>query len=101
MTFFLTKKAVSDLKNIARYTEAEWGLDQRNAYLKQFDDSFHKLNESPAIGLKCNYIREGYRKHRVGRHFVFYQAVNNGSDIEITRILHERMAAEVHLSKIL
>jgi toxin ParE1/3/4 len=93
--FFLTQKAKNDLKNIARYTESEWGREQRNFYLKQIDESFQLLSETPDIGLNCDYIREGYRKYRTGRHFVFYRLV--GDEIEIARVLHERMNVEVHL----
>lgn len=93
--FFLTRKAKNDLKNIARYTESEWGLEQRNFYLKQLDESFQLLYKTPDIGMSCDYVREGYRKYRTGRHFVFYRLL--GDEIEIVRVLHERMNVEVHL----
>ena len=95
--FFLTQKAKDDLKNIARYTEAEWGREQRNFYLKQLDDSFRILSKTPNIGLNCDYIRDNYQKFRVGRHFVFYRPLNSGKAIEVVRILHERMNVEIHL----
>jgi toxin ParE1/3/4 len=95
--FFLTKKAKNDLKNIARYTEAEWGREQRDFYLRQLDESFHTLSESQNMGLDCAYVRDGYRKLRVGRHFVFYRSLNPGKDIQIVRVLHERMNVEIHL----
>ncbi|MBF0461510.1 MAG: type II toxin-antitoxin system RelE/ParE family toxin [Magnetococcales bacterium] len=31
--FVLTSKALNDLKEIGRYTEHTWGLEQRNRYL--------------------------------------------------------------------
>ena len=95
--FFLTKKAKSDLKNIARYTEAEWGRKQRDFYLKQLDESFHTLSKSPNIGVDYAYVRDGYRQLQVGRHFVFYRPLASEGDIEIVRILHERMNVEIHL----
>ena len=94
--FFLTQKAKNDLKNIARYTESEWGRDQRNFYLRQLDESFHTLSKSPSIGLDCAYVRDGYRKLKVGRHLVFYRSLNSGKDVEIVRVLHERMNVEIH-----
>ncbi|AFL83439.1 plasmid stabilization system protein [Belliella baltica DSM 15883] len=96
MAFFLTKKAKDDLKTIARYTHKEWGIRQRDNYLKQLDDVFFSLSIAPEKGLKCDYIRLNYRKFWVGRHIVFYLLIDN-LDIEIVRILHESMDIEVHL----
>ena len=41
--FALTRKAQDDLRNIALYTEDQWGVAQRNIYIKKFDDTFHTL----------------------------------------------------------
>ena len=43
--FKLTVLAKSDLKDIALFTQRKWGREQRNVYLKQFDDSFWMLSE--------------------------------------------------------
>jgi toxin ParE1/3/4 len=32
-TYRLTNKALEDLRSIARYTEENWGREQRNRYL--------------------------------------------------------------------
>ncbi len=38
--FNLTVAAKADLRDIALFTQRRWGKEQRNVYLKQFDDSF-------------------------------------------------------------
>ena len=95
MNFYLTRKAKSDLKAIARYTQKQWGVDQRNTYLKQIDQAFHDLAKSPDQGRNCDHIRPGYRKYKVGRHYIFYRDTSSDGviqeDVEIVRILHERM----------
>jgi toxin ParE1/3/4 len=48
--FKLTVLAKADLKDIALFTQSKWGKEQRNLYLKQFDDSFHMLSKNPEIG---------------------------------------------------
>jgi len=48
--FTLTKKAKDDLKEIARYTQAQWGRDQRNKYLAMLDGCFHQLAANPFKG---------------------------------------------------
>lgn len=88
--FKLRAKAKYDLKGIALYTESKWGREQRNLYLKQFDDLFHTLADSPSMGKECDFIKKGYKKFPQGSHIIFYK---NGSvsNIEIIRILHKNM----------
>jgi len=97
LAFYLTHKAKADLKDIARYTQRQWGVKQRNIYLTQLDDAFHSLADEPDKGRSCDDIRPGYLKYRVSKHFVFYRMVES-SDIEIVRVLHERMNFETHLN---
>ncbi|MYJ23907.1 MAG: type II toxin-antitoxin system RelE/ParE family toxin, partial [Nitrospira sp. SB0673_bin_12] len=47
--FVLTNAAKADLKAIARFTEKQWGRNQRNIYLKHFDDVFHLLANTPSM----------------------------------------------------
>jgi toxin ParE1/3/4 len=63
--FKLRAKAKVDLKDIALYTDNRWGREQRNLYLKQFDDTFHAIAETPSIGKACYFIKkiiENFRK---------------------------------------
>jgi toxin ParE1/3/4 len=95
-TFTLTHKAKSDLKSIAAYTQRKWGKEQRRIYLKQFDDAFHLLAETPNAGTKCDFIKKGYQKFTNISHVIFYRKINN-FHIEIVRILHKRMDVEMNL----
>lgn len=88
--FQLTSKAKSDLRQIAIFTEKQWGRDQRNLYLKQIDDAFHLLADTPLAGKDCGYIKEGYRKFPQGSHVIFYKD-GSTSKVEIIRILHKQM----------
>ncbi len=91
MAFFLTRKAKTDLKDIARYTQKEWGIRQRDIYLSIIDRAFRLLSDFPEKGQSCDYIRNGYLKYYVGKHIVFYCIVSPSEDIEIVRILHQSM----------
>lgn len=88
--FNLTVAAKTDLRDIALFTERRWGKEQRNIYLKQFDDLFWLLAENPDIGKTCNEIRNGYRKFPQGSHVIFYQQIGS-QQIKIIRILHKSM----------
>ena len=88
--FKLTILAKSDLKDIALFTQRKWGREQRNVYLKQFDDSFWMLSENPDIGKSCDEVRDGYRKFPQGSHVIFYKQTGN-QEILVIRILHKSM----------
>lgn len=91
--FELTRKAKEDLRKIARFTEKRWGRDQRFLYIKQFDEVFHLLAETPSVGKQCDYIKEGCRKFPQSSHIIFYRE-NTKSKIIIIRILHKNMDVE-------
>ena len=92
-TFTLTNKAKADLKSIAVYTQRQWGKDQRKIYVRQFNDTFHMLSETPELGSKCDFIKKGYRKFPVSSHVIFFHNISQ-SEIEFVRILHKRMDAK-------
>ena len=97
-TFILSKKAKNDLRSIAAYTQRKWGKKKRIVYLKQFDDNFHMLADSPNLGVQCDFIKTGYQKLPVASHLIFYRSVSS-LQIEIVRILHKRMDAKVQLDR--
>ena len=96
--FTLTEAAKMDLKDIARFTQKRWGVEQRNKYLKTLDDSFHQLTSNPPSGRACNEIKDGYYKFPTGSHMVFYRKKGD-KKIQIVRILHESMDVEIQFSK--
>lgn len=59
-SFTLSNSAKADLKSIAAYTQRKWGKEQRRTYLKQFDDAFHLLADTPELGANCDFIKSGY-----------------------------------------
>ena len=85
----LTREAKEDLRKIARYTEKHWGREQRYLYIRQFDDVFHLLTETPTLGKECDFIKKAYRKFPQGSHMIFYRIYNH--NILIVRILHKNM----------
>lgn len=88
--FALSRRALEDLRTLARYTDIHWGRAQRNLYLEQMDEAFNLLARNPQAGKACDEIRVGYRKLPQGSHVIFYRAGSDGV-IEIVRILHRGM----------
>jgi toxin ParE1/3/4 len=92
---FLSGKAKADFKEIGRYTQQRWGVEQRNRYLGELDACFQKIGVNPTLGNSAEAIRAGYRRIREGSHVVFFRKA--GSEVEIVRVLHERMLPGKHL----
>lgn len=84
--------ARSDLDAIADYTEREWGKEQARTYLSDIATAIDRLALHPGLGSESESVRKGYRKLNVGSHRVYYR--HQGMDIEIMRVLHERMDVE-------
>lgn len=93
--FRLTRRAKSDLLSIGHYTQKEWGIAQRNQYLKEIDQRFYQIAETPEIGMECDEILAGYRKLSQGKHVIFYK-MQSSNQILIVRILHQSMDTKQH-----
>lgn len=88
--FQLSKQAKNDLRSIAIFTENRWGTTQRNLYIKQLDEAFSMLAQTPDLGTSCDYIREEYKKCPQGSHIIFYKH-STSAKILVVRILHKSM----------
>jgi toxin ParE1/3/4 len=84
-----------DLREIAAYTEREWGPSKRRAYLDALSSHIGALADNPSRGIARDDVQPGYRSSRVGRHVIFYRPVGTG--IEVVRVLHEKMDIERHV----
>jgi len=91
----LTPEADQDLVDIWQYTYETWGIKQANRYLDQMEKRFFDLANQPGLGKKCDKIRQGYRYFHSGHHLIFYRQ-NKKKQIEIVRVLHERMDIKEH-----
>ena len=86
--------AAADLDNIWNYTAEEWGADQADRYTDDIHDICGSLARGEKRGRNVD-VREDYRKHAAGKHFVFFRVADTG--IKVIRILHQSMDIERHL----
>lgn len=91
--FHLTPLALSSMQLIGEYTESQWGIAQRNKYLKELDNTFHELANSPKLGKLRNEIKQGMRSYQQGKHVIFYMV--EPEQIVVLNILHESMLPEL------
>ena len=90
-----SQRAKDDLKDIYFYSLKKWGDDKAVEYLMQIDAGLQKLISNPKLGKSREYIRQGYRSIQINRHVAYYRV--HGDEINIIRVLHERMLPSKHL----
>lgn len=88
----LSRRAASDLAEIADYTIAEFGIDQARRYRDQFQACFRSLLDNPQLGRSAEEVAPGLRRIRQQAHVVFYRVERDG--LLIVRVLHHSMDFE-------
>jgi len=93
--FRLSKAAQADVRDIARYTQKEWGSAQRRRYLDGLQEKFEALSLSPKISAERKDFDPPVRIHTYKQHIIIYIIEDAG--IRIVRVLHQRMNTSAHL----
>jgi len=97
MSYKLSVKALEDIENIWLYTFENWSLEQADRYIDLIFDEIEYICENPNSGKDFSHGRKGYRFSRVKSHLIFYRFVEMQSNIEVIRLLHQRMDIENRL----
>lgn len=93
----VTPRAFEDLKTIGRYTQRQWGRQQRDIYLRGLDARFAWLAEHPMLGRAPDDIAPGYRSFRHEAHVIFYLIRADG--IDIIGVPHQAMDIAARLGR--
>jgi toxin ParE1/3/4 len=88
--FRFSNKAVLDLSAIWNYTYTNWSENQADKYYRMLIETCQGLADNPKIGSSYPLIMADLWGYRSGHHIIFYRKVKD-DEIEIIRILHERM----------
>ncbi len=99
MSYKISVKASEDIENIWLYTFENWSLEQADRYINLIIDEIEYLAENPNSGKDFNHIRKNYRGSKVKSHLIFYRLIDKQTDIEIIRVLHQRMDIENRLNE--
>jgi toxin ParE1/3/4 len=94
----LRQSAIDDLNNIWNYTYEKWSEAQADKYYSMLKFSCVEIGKNPEIGKEYNEINKDLLGLHAGRHIIFYQCINE-YEIEIIRILHERMDLIIRLNE--
>ena len=93
--YVLSPQAQADLDEIWDYTDERWGVAQATRYVRELQRAIETVARDPRRGRACDDIRPGYRKFSAGAHIIFFLLV--GDQVQIVRILHQRMDFDQHL----
>lgn len=98
MGYKISAKAAADIEDIWLYTFENWSLEQADRYVNLILDEIEYLAGNPTAGKDFSHVRKSYRRSKVKSHVVFYRYGDSQSDIEVIRVLHERMDMENRLA---
>lgn len=94
----LRQEAIDDLNKIWNYTFENWSEMQADKYYAMLKLSCLEIGVNPEIGKEYDGINKNLLGLHSGRHILFYQIIDK-NEIEIIRILHERMDLKNRLSE--
>jgi toxin ParE1/3/4 len=99
MSYKLSVKASEDIAHIWLYTVENWSLEQADRYINLIFDEIEYLSSHPYSGNDFSHVRKNYRCAKVKSHLIFYRFAETQSEIEVIRVLHQRMDVNNHLSE--
>ena len=98
MIYTISRKAGLDLEQIWLYTFEKWSVEQADRYFNLIMDEITYLAKNPESGKDYGKVRKGYFRSRIKSHIIFYKINRKREEIEIIRILHQRMDIEARLN---
>jgi toxin ParE1/3/4 len=94
----ISNQALIDLEQIWLYTFKNWSIEQADRYYNLLINEMEYVSQNQESGKSMNHVKNGYRASKVKSHLIFYKT-SSESEIEIIRILHERMDIENRLKE--
>ncbi len=82
-----TAQSLIDVREILFYTQAHWGIAQRNAYFRELRTGSEQLVAFPELG---HVVDEGIREMTVRHHVVLYRYDSEADVVTILRVMHPR-----------
>ena len=99
MKYKISQEANQDIENIWFYTFKNWSFEQADKYINQIIDEIEYLAENPKSAYEYSQIRKGYFRSRVNSHFIFFRINHTLEEIEVIRVLQQKMDIESQLNE--
>ena len=88
--YVISEKAVEDINNIWIYTAENWSVAQADRYYNLIFDEIEFIANNFDMARDFGKIRKSYKCSKVKSHLIFFKK-NKINEIEVVRVLHERM----------
>lgn len=92
------QEAIDDLSNIWVYTLQKWSENQADKYYRSIKFACKEIGENPDIGTEYSGVSSNLLGFKTAKHIIFYQIISD-DEIEVIRILHERMDLKNRLTE--
>ena len=96
--YIISEKALEDINTIWIYTAENWSVEQADRYYNLIIDEIEYIVDNLDMARDFGKIRKSYRYSKVKSHLIFFKK-DKANEIEIVRILHERMDIENRLAE--
>jgi toxin ParE1/3/4 len=96
--YIISEKALEDINNIWIYTAENWSVEQADRYYNLIIDEIEYIVHNFDMARDFEKIRKSYRYSKVKSHLIFFKK-DKTNEIEIVRVLHERMDIENRLAE--
>ena len=96
--FIISEKALEDINNIWIYTAENWSVEQADRYYTLIMDEIEYIVRNFDMARDFGKIRKSYRYSKVKSHLIFFKK-DSTNEIEVVRVLHERMDIESRLAE--
>jgi toxin ParE1/3/4 len=96
--YIISEKAIEDINKIWNYTVENWSIEQADRYYNLIYDEIEYIVWNFELAHDFSKIRKSYKYSKVKSHLIFFKKDKN-NEIEIVRVLHERMNIENRLSE--
>jgi toxin ParE1/3/4 len=98
LSYRISEKAIEDLENIWTYTFHKWPIEQADRYYNLIINEIGFISKNFITGKSMDHIKSGYRASIVKSHLIFYRKTED-NNVEIIRILHQRMDIETRIDE--
>jgi toxin ParE1/3/4 len=96
--YIINEKALEDINKIWIYTEENWSEEQADRYYNLIFDEIEYIVTNFEMARDFEKFRKNYKFSKVKSHYIFFKKTN-ANEIEVIRILHERMDIENQLGE--
>ncbi|QZK90559.1 type II toxin-antitoxin system RelE/ParE family toxin [Flavobacterium sp. CHNK8] len=94
--YIISEKAIEDINNIWIYTAENWSVEQANRYYNLIIDEIEYIVDNFDMARDIGKIRKSYKYSKVKSHLILFKK-DKTNEIEVVRVLHERMDIENRL----